>query len=155
MPASSPLPSRPAAVQIALLLVYVILLYRLVLVGSMYQRIDVSAASPESFASATEVLRQSRIPGRLGNPLLFPVLIPGIIVVRRFMRHGHGWAVALYVGYLALRSASIVLRGPWNLQAGALFLLMVGCAALLLSPASREWLDACDASRRELRESIG
>ncbi len=150
----------PRAVRLALTLIYALIFYRLLLVfGALEglldvvrqagEQVDDGGSSPGETVHLFGLDRGPRIPGSLGTPMLFFVLLPLLIVTRRLVRRGYWLAAQILLGFLAIRTLLILVRGPWNIHAACLTLLMGAIAALLLSPSAREWFEQCARWRAE------
>ncbi len=144
-------PAPPPAVRTALALIAVLILYRLYLIGSsLLDYLPALDGTGGGDPWGLWLRGRPRIPGGLGNPVLSMALLPVLIGARVFLRRGYRLAAHIVLGFLAARALLIVLRGPWNLHAALLMLLMTAIATLLLRPRSRAWLDTC-ARQREAR----
>jgi hypothetical protein len=104
----------------------------LVLIG---YRVVLVALSVEGFTWG----RFDPPPGGLGSPLLLFLLVPFLIVVRRFIGAGHSWARSVYAVYVSVRVAAIVLGSPWHRHSLPLVVLYLASAALLFTPSARRW----------------
>lgn len=111
--------------RVSMALVLVLIGYRVVLV----------ALSVEGFSRG----RFEPPPGGLGSPLLLFLLVPFLIVVRRFVGAGYAWARGIYTMYTAVRVIAIVVGGPWHRHSLPLALLYVASAALLFTPSAQRW----------------
>ena len=152
---SAPVPA-PWPTRIGLFLIYALIFLRFYLIQGAINRFadTLQQGGPEGMF---DLLLNSRaegsvlVPGSLGNPVLFLLLIPFLIALRRLSRLGYGWAARAFLVYLALRALLIVARGPHNRDALILMALMTSIAMLLALPTSRQWFRDCAQFRRDRR----
>jgi hypothetical protein len=119
-----------------MLLVVALIVYRAAL---MFAFMSSAFAQLPEFESVFAGFSTERPPGGFGSPLILFVLIPALIVLRRFVRRGYFWARVCYVCYAGLRVLMVVVVGPYNLHAGAFILLYAASAGLLFTPAANRW----------------
>jgi hypothetical protein len=119
-----------------MLLVVVLIVYRALL---MFAFMSGAFAQLPELESVFADFSAERPPGGFGSPLILFVLIPALIVLRRFVRRGYFWARVCYVCYAGLRILLVILAGPYNLHAAAFILLYAASAGLLFTPAANRW----------------
>lgn len=123
-----PLAPIPVNVRLALLLVYAFIGYRIFLLAS----------SAQGVIADGELVRP---PGRLGMPLLVPLLLVTMIVVRRLLRSGYNWARHTYAAIGLLRLGVLAIRDFADPRAGVLAALLLGSIALLYTPSANRWFE--------------
>ena len=127
-------PPAPFEIKTALFVIYALLLTRVALI-----------------LLALRTLSQGSLPGLRSvlPPILFPLVILFVIVVRRSIRGGRRWARTAYVAYVLVRVALVAALGTFDSLSISYALGYLLIAVLLLSPAATHWFDRMERWRSE------